>query len=201
MLKVIFMRVGIDKGSGGWNAPCNQENWDFVYVPVPTREEPEDCSLAGYYENDIASDIGRFSARNDNQTCLYDYQEKLREGLADNSAHLDPDFCSCRLSYGNSNDNRAIAMSELAPGDSMIFFSSMEPIMGPKRPLEYGIIGILKVQAVKRVGDITEEAEIERSIHTRRSRRVPDDVVVFGEPSEESGTTEGIHTDWRAVDQ
>jgi hypothetical protein len=66
--------------------------------------------------------------------------------------------------------------------------------MNPIKPLEtgnleYGIIGILKVQAVKHVGDITDETEIERNIHTRRLCRVLDDVVIFGAP-EESGQLE-----------
>ena len=190
-MEVIFMRVGIDSKNGKWNAPCNPKNRDFVYVPVPVRNEPEDSSLGEYYANDLALDIERFSARNHNLKCLEDYQKRLCNGLADKSAHLDPDFRSCRLSYGNSNgsDGRAISMSKLVPGDFVIFYNSMMPISPLKTGnLEYGIIGRLKVQAKpKPVEDITDEAEIARNIHTRRPCQVPDDVVVFGEPSEESG--------------
>lgn len=198
MQKAIMMRVGIDSKYGAWNAPCNPANGDFVYVPVPSgkrvpESRDEDSLLAGYYGNDIAADIERFSARNDNQKCLHDYREHLRRGLADKSAHLDPDFRSGYLSYGNSNDGdiRAEAIKGLRPGDIVIFYNSMQPINKPKKSgnLEYGIIGRLKVQAVKRVKAITDGAEIRRSIHTRRQPPVDTDVVAIGAP-EESGRFE-----------
>lgn len=83
-------------------------------------------------------------------------------------------------------------MKKLGDGDGdkfVIFYSSMEPIHEP-RPLEYGIIGILKVQTVKQVKDITDAAETSRNIHARRCAPVGTDVVVFGEPADKSGRLE-----------
>ena len=62
----------------------------------------------------------------------------------------------------------------------MMFYSSMEPIRKP-RPLEYGIIGMLKVQAVKHVNQITVEAELSRNIHARLRPHRDTDVVLFGD--------------------
>lgn len=64
----------------------------------------------------------------------------------------------------------------------------MKPIK-KLRPLEYGIIGILKVQTVQQVRDITDKEEIDRNIHSRIVPRRHTDVVVFGEP-ERSGRLE-----------
>ena len=185
-MKVIMIRVGIDRGeySGEWNAPCNPENGDFLYIPVPAGDRDEDPSLDGYYADTIASAIDKFSQRNHSHV-------SLPEWIKNESAHLDPDFCSCRLSYGNSNNNKGKALLELTTGDIVIFYNSMQPINKPEQTgnLEYGIIGKLKVQAIKQVAAITDEAEIKRNIHSRRSNRVPTDVVVFGEP-DESGRLE-----------
>lgn len=185
-MKAIMIRVGVDSGehSGEQNAPCNPENGDFLYVPVPAGDRYEDPSLNAYYADTIAPAIEAFSQRNHTQVCL-------PEWIKNDSAHLDPDFRSCRLSYGNSANNKGKALLELAAGDIVIFYNSMQPINKPEQTgnLEYGIIGRLTVQAIKQVAAITDEAEIQRNIHSRRANRVPTDVVVFGAP-DDSGRLE-----------
>ena len=193
-MNAILLRVGIDSGkhAGEWNAPCNPESGDFVYVPVPAGDRHEESPMKTYYADIISPALERFSVDN------Y-FNISLPCWLEDDPAHLDPDFRVGRLSYGNSlynesgpPDGRAIALKTL--GDAVgerfvIFYNSMEPINKP-RPLEYGIIGILKVQTVKQVKDITDAVEISRNIHARRCAPVGTDVVVFGEPSDKSGRLE-----------
>ena len=185
-MKAIMIRVGVDSGehSGEWNAPCNPDNRDFLYVPVPAGDRYEDPSLNPYYADTVVPAIEGFSQRNHTQASLPVW-------IKNDSAHLDPDFRSCRLSYGNSTNNKGKALLELAAGDIVIFYNSMQPINKPEQTgnLEYGIIGRLTVQAIKQVAAITDEAEIQRNIHSRRANRVPTDVVVFGEP-DESGRLE-----------
>lgn len=177
-----MIRVGIDSGvsGGSWNAPCNPVNRDFVYVPVPSRGRYTDPLLDRYYAENIAAAVREFCQRN---RC----QVSIRKGLENESAHLDPDFCSRRLSYGNSLDNRAKEMLTLVAGDFVIFYNSMKPIkpLQSGNSLEYGIIGILKVQTVEPVNGRRDE----RNIHTRRPNLVASDVVVYGD-SEESGRLE-----------
>lgn len=193
-MNAMLLRVGIDSGkyAGKWNAPCNPESGDFVYVPVPAGDRPEEPSMNRHYADKIARALEKFSADND---CHISLPNKVKNS----PAHLDPDFRVGCLSYGNSlhnesgpPDGRAMALMKL--GDAVgerfvIFYNSMEPINEP-RPLEYGIIGILKVQVVKQVREITDEAEFTRNIHARRYSRVGSDVVVFGEPSDKSGRLE-----------
>lgn len=191
-MKAIMIRVGIDKSSGGWNARCNLENRDFVYVPVPSEAGYADPSMDRYYAEDVTEALERFSTRNQ---CHVSMPASLRG----KSAHLDPDFRVGYLSYGSypiiegsgKKYQQGVAMRELSPGDYVIFYNSMQPVSKPDKTgnLVYGIIGILKVRSVKQVSDITDEAEIQANIHTRRPYRVPTDVVVYGEP-EKSGRLE-----------
>lgn len=191
MKAAVLIRVGIDQSLGNWNAPCNPENYDFVYVPVPSgdrvneNQTDEDPSLAGYYANEIFQDIQRFSVRNNNPRSLENYRKRLGRGLAQQSVHLDPDFAACRLTYGNTDNDKGKTLKEFCRGDGerfVIFYSSMNPIRAVNTGnLEYGIIGIIKVQAVEHVRDITDEAAIEKNIHTRRCPSEATDVVVFGE--------------------
>ncbi|MDE0185821.1 MAG: hypothetical protein OXP71_10280 [Candidatus Poribacteria bacterium] len=191
--KAIMIRVGIDSASAKragidsptekWNAPCNPENREFVYVPDPAHP-PKDPSLDGYYQNIITPALKQFGRDNN---CHI----SLRNWVCNESAHLDPDFRSGYLSYGNTYNNKGKPLKEFCEEDGdrfVIFYNSMKRIDKPK-PLEYGIIGILKVQAVKQVKDISDEAEIKRNIHTRRDPPVCTDVVVFGDP-EASGRLE-----------
>ncbi len=153
-----------------------------MYVPVPAEDRYEDPLMDRYYAENIATALKRFSTKN---LCHID----LREGLANESAHLDPDFCANRLSYGDSgNNNKGIALRKLAPGDFVIFYNCMCPIkpLETGDRLEYGIIGILRVSEIyPYIGNMADE----RNIHSRRPHREPTDVVAFGAP-ERSGRFE-----------
>ncbi len=41
-LKAILIRVGVDQTYGRWNAPCNPDTNDFVYVPIPQIDPKQD---------------------------------------------------------------------------------------------------------------------------------------------------------------
>lgn len=121
-MKAILLRVGIDSGkyAGEWNAPCNPANRDFVYVPVPAGNRFKDPSLDEYYVENITLALDVFSQRNQ---C----HEVLPESLKSESAHLDPDFSSCRLSYGNSYNHKGKPLNEFCKEDGeryVIFYNS-----------------------------------------------------------------------------
>ena len=99
-MKAVMIRVGIDsdKDNGAWNARCNPENGDFVYVPVPGEEQYQDSILDGHYANIITPALERFSAKNN-------YHISLPDRVMRRSAHLNPDFRVGYLSYGDTCKN------------------------------------------------------------------------------------------------
>lgn len=101
-MNAILLRVGVDSGkyAGEWNAPCNPESGDFVYVPVPAGDRPEEPSMKSHYADIISPALERFSADND---C----HKPLRRKLKNSPAHLNPDFRAGHLSYGNSLYNES----------------------------------------------------------------------------------------------
>ncbi len=166
-LKVILIRVGVDQTFGQWNAPCNPESNDFVYVPIPQIESPNKIGLEKRYINSIVPVLSRFS--NENKVSI-----QLPQNLIDKRMHLDPDFD--HLSYGDTKD-RGRKLLEFTENDVLIFYSSYKSIYKSEK-LIYALMGMLVVKTVERVANIT--SNFDENAHTRYLHRIGTDIVVKG---------------------
>jgi len=169
-LKVILIRVGIDRTDGQWNAPCNPETNDFVYVPIPQIKTPNTIGLEKRYIDSIPLALSRFS--NEHKVNV-----NLPEHLIDKRMHLDPDFN--HLSYGDTK-NRGRKLLNFKENDILIFYSSYQSIYTSKE-LIYALMGILVVNTIELVGNITEN--FDENAHTRNLDRNDTDIVVKGKPN------------------
>jgi len=165
--RAILIRVAVDQTYGKWNAPCNPNTGDFVYVPIP-QDKPNAEGMARRYVPAMDHAVQAFSERNAAPVVI-------PEPLHDRRMHLDPDFDF--LTYGDT-EVRGRKLLDLRENDWVVFYSSLRPLSGATR-LVYGLIGLFVVESVRRVADIPM-AEHDRNAHTRLLHRVDTDIVVSG---------------------
>jgi hypothetical protein len=165
--QAILIRIGVDQTFGQWNAPCNPETKDFVYVPIP-QDRPNIQGMEKYYNNYITPALHDFSIRND-QNIL------LPINLQESRMHLDPDFD--HLSYGDSvkRGRRLLSFKE---DDMVVFYASLRSIHGESE-LIYALVGLLVVKSLERVEDILPD-NYDSNAHTRNIQNNDSDIIVRG---------------------
>ena len=171
-MKAVLVRVGIDQSaeSGSWNAPCNPDTCDFVYVPI----KQDDANVPGmekHYTDNVVASLEKFSRENDCDV-------PLPEHLIGERMHLDPDFKN--LTYGDT-EKRGKHLIDFYKGDLVVFFAAFKPIkpVTTKGKLVYALIGLLTVDKVVRVGNVPK-SRWDENAHTRNRRQEPTDVIVRG---------------------
>ena len=171
--KGLLMRVGIDQTCGEYNAPINPFTNDYIYLPIP---QGEDVFMPGM--ETLFVDILRpfESWCQQNGTAI----EFLPEEQLNKGCHLDPDFDSS--TYGDQETGRGLRVGDLRKDDFLAFFASFKPIAPCDHNLIYALYGIMVVDKVERVADITEN-EFHKNAHTRVAEKNPDHWVVFANPS------------------
>ena len=167
-MQVILVRVGIDQSCGHWNAPCNPDNRDFVYVPIPETGHANARGLEKRYADETVPALRAFSRRNDCEL-------RLPSHLRGQRMHLDPDFD--HLSYGDTA-SRGRRLTGFVEDDVVVFYAGLRSIIDAK--LVYALIGKLVVREVVRAGDVTDPERFGENAHTRRLRPEPTDVIVRG---------------------
>lgn len=165
-MKILFLRVGIDRGCGGTLSPRFSDG-TFEYVPIP-----ESCELLEGKGVTYPSLIARYGGTLDQYSGSTGY------------THYDPEFET--FTYGEPNKPKRSQLLRLNSGDLLAFYSGFQ---GPD--IAKGtcfVIGYLSVRAVHRAP--TNEswppsslAHLHRNAHFRRKNPEPTLVVVEGDPS------------------
>lgn len=168
-LKALLVRVAVDHSFGKWNGPCNPKNREFVYVPIPQDRENK-SGTEKFYKDLIAPALQKFS-KNNSKTV------SLPHNLVDKRMHLDPDFN--HLTYGDTK-RRGKPLLDLDKGDLIVFYSGLKSIHDDPF-LVYALIGIIVVDHVLRISDITSQS-YDCNAHTRYRQTTDSDIVVFGKP-------------------
>lgn len=165
-MKILFLRVGIDRGCGGTLSPRFPDG-TFEYVPIP--ESPE--HLSGR-EITYAELRGRHGGTLDKYSGSTGF------------AHYDPEFET--FTYGEPSEPKRSQLLRLTAGDRLVFYSGFQ---GPD--IAKGtcfVIGYLTVRAVHRA-PMNESwppislVHLHRNAHFRRKNPEATLVVVEGEPS------------------
>lgn len=173
----MLIRVGIDQAFGGWNAPCDPQTLDYVYVPIPegslVRHDPP---LMRTFD-EVRRPLERFQRRNQEAT------EKgcaLPASLDGSLLHLDPDFEHC--TYGDDGRSRGKGLLGFELGDWLVFYAGLRPIRACEHKLVYALIGLITVERVRRATDVRTR-DRHRNAHTRKLEIASNDVVIGGNPS------------------
>jgi hypothetical protein len=173
-VNALLVRVGIDQGSGGWNAPVDPETGEFVYVPVP-EQVPFRPGMATPYTA-LQPALASFASRHSGALRNLD----LPEELTGRSMHLDPDFE--RLTYGDNGLRRGRRLADFRAGDVVAFFAGLRPIRPCPHRLIYALIGLYRVAESVRLRDVPSSRWSDNA-HTRRLDHMPDDVIVRADPA------------------
>lgn len=176
MLKAVLIRIGIDHSYGQWNAPADPESGEFIYVPIPESSKGFHPECERRY-NEFIPVLEQFSKKYG-----LDLDRDLdfpRKNLLNQAIHLDPDFEY--LTYGDDGGNRGSVLRTLSEGDLLVFYAGMRSINPKDKQLIYGIIGILVIDHWREIHQV-EEKQWRENAHTRKTKRGPDDIVVWGKP-------------------
>ena len=171
-MKVALLRVGIDSGSGGSQAPLFQDG-SFEYIPIPDG--------FGVDERTYGNTLGRHGR------FLADYfPPSLRARLRDASMHVDPEFAT--FTYGDPTPPKA-GLRHLQAGDLLAFYCGLEGWGFSSTPRLY-VLGYFEVLTAGKATEFTED-EIEThfgaNFHVRHKhifeRQKADLVLVKGTPA------------------
>ena len=166
------MRVGIDQTFGQYNAPINPVNNDFIYLPIPQSIED--------FENGKSTNYQQITGHFDNWCKNNNASLDFPKHLLGKGTHLDPDFDN--LTYGDQATGRGLRVKELQKGDFIVFFGSFKPISPSPHNLIYAIFGIMFVDKVMKVADISPD-EFHLNAHTRIIQKNQEHLVVFATPN------------------
>lgn len=165
-MKILFLRVGIDRGCGGTLSPRFAEG-TFEYVPIP-----ESCELLpgrGVAYSDLAA---RHGGTMDQYAGAVGY------------THYDPEFET--FTYGEPSEPKRSQLLRLLPGDLLVFYSGFQGTDIAKGTCF--VIGYLCVRRIHKGpfnGPWPPESlvHLHRNAHFRRKNPEPTLVVVEGEPA------------------
>lgn len=168
--KAILIRVGVDQAFGNWNAPCNPDTGDFVYVPIP-QDKQNIQGMKKKYLDTIVPALKTFSVNNN-------VIIRLPNNLKNKRMHLDPDFQ--HLSYGDSK-NRGRRLLDFNEDDVVVFYSGLRSIH-EEPELVYALTGMLVVQSVNVVKNVHPQ-NFDSNAHTRNIENVDTDIIIIGKPN------------------
>jgi hypothetical protein len=176
-MSCMLVRVGVDQGYGKWNAPVDPDTLEFVYVPIPEREDMRfqpglSTSYADLRPALVSFGTGRQVAPQN--------RAALPPALTERHTHLDPDFD--HLTYGDNGVRRGKELAAFGPGDSVVFFAGLRPCRPCEHRLLYAIVGYFRIAEVVRVASVPRSRWGENA-HTRRGEPRGDDIVVRADPA------------------
>ena len=167
--KGLLMRVGIDQTYGKYNAPINPETNDYLYIPIPDKNEDKTT----YHQ--IKPHFNAWVKRN-NAVIEFPYHLEQMGGC-----HLDPDFDY--LTYGDQGENtgRGRRVATLNKGDFIAFFASFNPIKKCSHSLVYALYGIMFVDKVMKAKNVSVE-DLNKNAHTRLVDVNGEHLIVYADP-------------------
>ena len=165
----LLVRVAIDSTSGGWNAPCDEEQ--FCYVPMGSSDDLTDAYDRAYHP--YRRSVSEFLSESAHHRTRWPSQ-------LPRAGHFDPDFG--HLSYGDGGQRAARIRSHLSEGGFIVFYAGLRSVRTGK--LCYSIIGFYAIDGVLS-GPSVRRADWHRNAHTR-GRGCTDEaaIVVFARPGE-----------------
>ena len=159
-MKILFLRVGIDRGCGGRLSPISADG-KFEYIPIPERAAVQN----GLRYSDIVAREGGTLAQ------LIG---------TDGFAHLDPEFVT--HSYGEPSHPKRAQLLSLTKGDFLVFYAGFQG-----EGIAIGTCCAIGYFTVKTVHAMNSESEWPplnlihlNNAHFRRARREDSLVVVEG---------------------
>jgi hypothetical protein len=108
-MNVVLVRVGIDTGCGGIHSPLFP-NGEFEFLPIPDSHGLDERTY------------GNARCRSGRQLIQY-FPERKQARMSAQSMHVDPEFET--FTYGDPTPPKR-NLSQLKPGDLLVFYSGME---------------------------------------------------------------------------
>ena len=168
-MRAYLVRIGIDQAYGHWNAPMDPVTKEFVYVPIPESREMR-RTLATPYRLILPS-LARFAAVHASAPAALE----LPATLVSAQMHLDPDFE--HLTYGDSGTRRGKGLTDLGPGDVVVFYAGLKPVTACVDPLVYALVGLYRVKEAVRLASVPSPRWSENA-HSRCVEHEGSDVIV-----------------------
>lgn len=178
----ILVRIAVDQAYGKWNAPVDEANSEFVFVPIPDGQTKHYGPVGRVPYDEFRADLRDFARK---KNFPHDYEFGFPTHLGERAVHLDPDFRF--LTYGDNGAVRGKGIARLKEGDLLVFYSGLRSIQRPD-VLVYALTGLFVIERIARALDIPSDRHCQNA-HTRWDVISPNDIVVYG-CAENSGRLE-----------
>ncbi len=163
-MKILFLRIGIDRGCGGTLSPINADGC-FEYVPIPESKPllPGRAVLYSHIPARSGGSLLKFVSR-------------------DQPSHFDPEFGT--FTYGEPNNPKRLQLLRLTAGDYLVFYAGFQgPAVSPGTCF---VIGLFKVREVHSMPDSplwppSALNHLANNAHLRRANAEPTLVIVEGD--------------------
>lgn len=170
----VLVRVAIDQSTKGgmWNGPMNPKTGEFIYIPIPDKEDKRYPSGLQRSFKEVLPTLDEFVVKH-----------KISDlgfpgSLLNRSMHLDPDFE--HLTYGDNGKKQGRALKGLTKGDFVVFFSSLSSVIDNQ--LVYALIGFYEIQENIAASNVTPERYHENA-HTRWQPIRETDIIIRANPN------------------
>ncbi len=164
-MKILFLRVGIDRGCGGTLSPLFEDG-TFEYVPIPDKEDMVAPDRGVRYNNLLCRHGGTME-RYAHQNCY---------------AHYDPEFES--MTYGEPNAPKRNQLLSLNHGDYLVFYAGFQGEQIEKGAcfvIGYFVVNAVYLPPIDEAWPPQSLAHLHRNAHFRRKSAEASLVVVEGD--------------------
>jgi Nucleotide modification associated domain 3 len=135
-MQIVFLRVGIDTGSGGIHGPLFADG-RFEFIPIPDG--------SGIDPRTYGNTLGRYG-----RPFVDHFPPGRRKEMAGCSMHVDPEFET--FTYGDPTPPKR-GLRKLEPGDFLIFYAGLKGWDLEREPALY-IVGFFEVACAGLASDL-----------------------------------------------
>lgn len=146
MRKVVFLRVGIDKGCGGILSPVFEDGtFELLWIPEGCNK-----SKGEQLSKEINQTYSNYIGRHRKPLIEYFPEGKRKEEYKNRIMHIDPEFKT--FTYGDPSRSKS-TLKNLNKGDFLIFYAGCQQLNKSKEQSALYIIGYFKIEKVRCVTD------------------------------------------------
>ncbi len=172
-MKGMFLRVGIDTGSGNNALSPIFEDGTFEYIPIPEGSPSREQRTYGTEKskNKLGKKLG-----------YKVYSDFVPPSLKEDKIHFDPEFDT--YTYGDPTKNKPASLLRLNKDDYLFFYAGLKPCETRKYKRGNYLIGYFKVKKVIKFSNLnrTELKEAKKlcsnNAHIKRKDNEFDSLVI-----------------------
>jgi len=155
MKKVVFLRVGIDKGCGGILSPIFEDGtFELLWIPEGCNKNKGE-----HLSREINKTYSNYIGRHGKPLIEYFPEGRRKENYKNRIMHMDPEFRT--FTYGDPTPRKS-TLTKLNKGDYLIFYAGFQPWNRSNEESGLYIVGYFVIDKSVNVNNINEYETIKK---------------------------------------